>query len=129
MNKEPRFHSLQAGKSSRSCKLGRNAAGVTDDSALNWASGHYDSIRGRITVAWRRSGKQFELTIEVPANTTATVFVPVTGQQTVEDEELPLDETALLRLGRGKGREMIRVGSGRYRFSARTRIPGRPLTP
>lgn len=100
--------------------------GVTNDPALERATGHYDSIRGRITVAWRRIGEQFELTVEVPANTTATVFVPVADQQIVEEGGLPLDETAMRRLGREEGREMIRVGSGRYRFSARSRSPAPP---
>ena len=43
---------------------------------LTWANTRYDSIRGRITSNWKRNGDRLTLEISIPANTTATVFLP-----------------------------------------------------
>ena len=36
----------------------------------------YDSIRGRIESAWKKSGDKLTLDVAIPANTTAIVLVP-----------------------------------------------------
>jgi alpha-L-rhamnosidase len=43
---------------------------------ITWAKGHYDSIQGRISSDWKIENKTFHWNITVPANTTATVYVP-----------------------------------------------------
>ena len=43
---------------------------------LEWVNCRYNSIRGPIVCNWRRSGGEVELTIEVPATTTATLSLP-----------------------------------------------------
>ncbi|HEY5079616.1 MAG TPA: glycoside hydrolase family 78 protein, partial [Opitutaceae bacterium] len=47
------------------------------DEGLTRADTRYDSIRGRIETAWERAGGRFSLKITLPANTTATVYVPM----------------------------------------------------
>src|SRR5690606_24013344 len=44
--------------------------------SLEWASARYESARGPIGTAWRRTADTLELEVEVPANTTARVHVP-----------------------------------------------------
>ncbi|HEV2696165.1 MAG TPA: family 78 glycoside hydrolase catalytic domain, partial [Verrucomicrobiae bacterium] len=44
---------------------------------VTWVKAGYDSIRGKIVSDWKRDGDAFALKITVPANTTATVYVPV----------------------------------------------------
>lgn len=39
-------------------------------------SGSYDSINGRIASSWKRDGKRVTVKVEIPVNTTATVFLP-----------------------------------------------------
>jgi alpha-L-rhamnosidase len=46
---------------------------------LQWVKAHHDSPYGRIAAAWKRDGKKVTLEIEIPANTTATVHVPLGG--------------------------------------------------
>ncbi|MFM2296779.1 MAG: hypothetical protein RL117_486 [Verrucomicrobiota bacterium] len=46
---------------------------------LQWVKAHHDSPYGRITVAWKRDGKKVTLDVDIPANTTATVHVPMNG--------------------------------------------------
>jgi len=43
---------------------------------LTWARGEYRSIRGPIRVEWRIKNGRFQLSVTVPANTTATVILP-----------------------------------------------------
>jgi len=43
---------------------------------LTWAAATYESIRGPIAVRWDRRDDSFTLKVSIPANTTATVFVP-----------------------------------------------------
>ena len=46
---------------------------------LTWAKGSYHSVRGRISSSWWRFGDDIHLTVEIPANTTATVYLPTLG--------------------------------------------------
>jgi alpha-L-rhamnosidase len=43
---------------------------------LTWAKGSYHSINGRIEAAWKKEKNQFEYSFTVPANTSATVYIP-----------------------------------------------------
>jgi len=43
---------------------------------VTWARASYDSVRGRISCSWKESANRFHMEVTVPANTTATVFVP-----------------------------------------------------
>jgi alpha-L-rhamnosidase len=43
---------------------------------LTWATGSYNSISGKIEAGWKKEGTKFEYTFVVPANTTATVYIP-----------------------------------------------------
>ena len=43
---------------------------------LTWVRSHHDSPYGRIVSNWKRDGKSLTLDVKIPANTTATVFVP-----------------------------------------------------
>lgn len=95
-------------------------------SGINQARTEYDSQHGTIVSDWQRNGKTFRLRVTVPANTTATVYVP-TFQNTrgvlTEGGEL------IWRAGRfHPGREgvtsaaiqgdavALAVGSGTYEF-------------
>jgi hypothetical protein len=43
---------------------------------LAWVRASYESPRGPVSVAWRRTGRVFALDVGIPPNTTATVHVP-----------------------------------------------------
>lgn len=51
-------------------------------SALDHASGRFDSLYGRIESSWVRKGDVVELTVEIPANCTATLRLP-DGERTL----------------------------------------------
>ncbi|MDR1224826.1 MAG: glycoside hydrolase family 78 protein [Tannerella sp.] len=47
--------------------------------SLTWAKGSYNSIRGEIASEWKIEDGVFTLKVKIPANTTATIVLPVKG--------------------------------------------------
>lgn len=84
---------------------------------FTWARAKYDSIRGRIETSWRVKGSRFELDVTVPANTSATVFVPTSRANTAtEGGELASTAEGVRYLGHQEGCDVFRVGGGTYQF-------------
>ncbi|MCX6906851.1 MAG: hypothetical protein NTY01_02285, partial [Verrucomicrobia bacterium] len=55
----------------------------TPGGELTSADVRYDSIRGQIESAWKKSGGKLTLNVTIPANTTATVLVPAKSADTI----------------------------------------------
>ncbi|MEO6437370.1 MAG: family 78 glycoside hydrolase catalytic domain, partial [Tepidisphaeraceae bacterium] len=53
---------------------------------LKWVEASYESIHGPISVRWERDNRKFVLKASIPANTTATVFVPATKDTDVKTD-------------------------------------------
>lgn len=91
---------------------------LVDPETLRWASGHYDSVRGRIGVEWSRAGGRFLLRVGVPPNMTAEMHVPCTvGPEALEGGRAAFERTHGVELLRVEPtRWVVRAGSGEYRF-------------
>ncbi|MGB2351427.1 MAG: family 78 glycoside hydrolase catalytic domain [Akkermansiaceae bacterium] len=86
---------------------------------ITWARGHYDSMNGRISSDWKVANGQFSWDITVPANTTATVYVPATDAASVTESGKALAGAAGVRVLREEAdRVVLEVNSGAYAFSA-----------
>lgn len=86
---------------------------------LTWAKGHYDSIYGRIISAWKREGHKLTMDIVIPANTTATVYVPSKNEADVTESGKPAAKARGVRFLRWEGKTAVyAVGSGVYQFRA-----------
>jgi len=84
---------------------------------ISWAKGHHDTIHGRITSDWKRDGETFLWEISIPANTTATVYVPASDAASVTESGQTIDEADGVEFLRMEnGRTVLQVGSGRYWF-------------
>jgi alpha-L-rhamnosidase len=81
-------------------------------SGLDRASGMHESPYGRIRSSWRHERDRFELTVEVPPNTTATVYVPADDPAAVDPPNGALPVAA------EDGFAAFEVGSGRYGFAS-----------
>lgn len=86
---------------------------------LNSVSASHKSMYGLIESRWRREGGRVTLEITIPANTTATVWVPAADVSLVTENE------AVARAARGvtflrmeDGAAVFEVTSGKYSFSA-----------
>jgi hypothetical protein len=111
----------------------RDLAGIDDDPAgpgfkkivirpspvgdLTWVEASYDSIYGPVAVRWERDGGRFTLKTTIPANTTATVFVPARAGATVTESGVPASRSPGVTLLRRDGdRAVFAVESGTYAF-------------
>ncbi|PZF86761.1 alpha-galactosidase [Jiangella anatolica] len=52
---------------------------------LTWVEGSYETPHGTASSSWTRAQHRFELTVTVPTNTTAEVWVPSDGMRVVRD--------------------------------------------
>jgi alpha-L-rhamnosidase len=73
---------------------------------------------GRVSSAWKLDGGAFELAIDVPANTTATVRLRGASLADVKEGGQPLTAAAGLASPRQDGADVVvEAGSGSYRFT------------
>ncbi|MGN6554811.1 MAG: family 78 glycoside hydrolase catalytic domain [Verrucomicrobiota bacterium] len=96
-------------------------AGLKGDAQpIDWVKAHYDSIHGRIESEWRNSTKAFELETEIPANTSATIYLPATSPDNITESGKPLAKAKGVRFLRMEGdRAVLAVESGEYEFKVR----------
>jgi alpha-L-rhamnosidase len=84
---------------------------------LHWAKSHYDSVHGRIISHWRKRGDQLLMDVTIPANTTATVFVPAKQAAGVTESGQPAAQAEGVKFQRMDNNAAVyAVGSGTYRF-------------
>lgn len=87
---------------------------------LTWAKGHYDSIRGRIESSWSLTAGRLKYDVTIPANTTATVYVPAKDVASVLESGKPASDAAGVQVLRMEdGAAVFLVQSGKYSFTVR----------
>ena len=80
---------------------------------VTWAKASYNSIRGKIVSDWKRDDEKFTLNVTIPANTTATVFVPAKSREAVTQTS----GATFLRME--NDRAIFAVESGQYEFNSK----------
>ena len=86
---------------------------------LTWAKASYDSGRGNILSHWKRDGERFTLEVEIPPNTTATVYVPAKAGAEISEGGKPLEQSPGVKFLRDDGdRKILTIESGRYVFTS-----------
>ncbi len=94
---------------------------------FTYAKACYDSIYGRIVSDWKIKDNTFTLNVAIPANTTATVYVPAANVEGVKENgrdatkaEGPAgDGGAQVRFLRAEDdKAVFAVGSGTYKFTS-----------
>lgn len=83
------------------------------------ASATYRSVHGNISSAWK-SDVDFEYTAEIPANTTATLYLPASPDEEILEGGVPANEAeGVEAAGNNDGYSIYRLGSGKYSFTIR----------
>ena len=77
---------------------------------MNWAEGYYHSMYGRIYSKWNVTDGKLVYETRIPANTTATLFLPAKS----ENDVLDADGNKLIRFEKGKA--VYQLQSGAYKF-------------
>ncbi|MDO8836970.1 MAG: family 78 glycoside hydrolase catalytic domain [Vicinamibacterales bacterium] len=87
---------------------------------LAWAEARYHSLRGRISSRWERHGDRLTLTVTIPANTSADVYVPSrNGAAVTEGGAAAASRPGVSFLRRNGDAAVYRVESGHYVFDSR----------
>jgi hypothetical protein len=86
---------------------------------LTWVKAAYNSVHGRIACEWHKTDSTFSLHLSIPANTTATVYLPAANVKSVTESGQPAAKSLGVHFVRkGNGCAVYRVGSGEYQFVA-----------
>ena len=86
---------------------------------VTWVKAAHDSVHGRIASDWEKAAGKFTLHLNIPANTTATVYLPAQNAARVTESGRPASEADDVHLLRQeKDRVVYHVGSGSYQFVA-----------
>ncbi|MFC7667739.1 alpha-L-rhamnosidase C-terminal domain-containing protein [Hymenobacter humi] len=81
------------------------------------AKASYHSPYGLIASDWKKSATAFDLTVTIPANTTATIYLPAPAAARITEGHQPLAQHPELQLlGSENGRARVKAGSGTYHF-------------
>lgn len=84
---------------------------------LSWVRASYDSIRGRIRSEWKREQGRLELKVEIPANTTAVVYIPTKDPDKITEGQVTASDAYGVKfLRRENDTAVYRIGSGIYNF-------------
>ena len=88
---------------------------------VTWCQASYDSIRGQIVSDWNFDGNQFTLKVTIPANTTATVYLPAKTVESVTENGKPLAQVnGITNVRQENGCVVLQAGSGHYQFVSET---------
>jgi alpha-L-rhamnosidase len=86
---------------------------------LTFVKASHKSMYGPIASSWKREGGRFQLDVTIPANATATVYVPATSAEKVTESGQPAAKATGVRFVRMEnGAAVYEVLSGAYSFAA-----------
>jgi alpha-L-rhamnosidase len=87
------------------------------------ASASYETQYGKLSSGWKIQDGKLILNAEVPANTTATIYIPATAATDVLESGQPLSLVKELQVvGKEKEYVVVKVGSGKYEFSTAYKV-------
>jgi alpha-L-rhamnosidase len=89
---------------------------------LEFVSAELETGYGRVSVYWKSlKNGNFSMDVEIPSNTTATIFIPVSDARSVSENGKPLsDEKEIVVKGKQGNYIELQTGSGIYHFSTET---------
>jgi alpha-L-rhamnosidase len=91
---------------------------------LDHVSATYDSVRGPVVSAWRRTPSGLQIDVTVPPSATAEVHVPASAPTVVREGGRPANTADGVRFQRmAGGRAVFTVGSGEYHFLSPSEAP------
>ncbi|HEX5153141.1 MAG TPA: alpha-L-rhamnosidase C-terminal domain-containing protein [Parafilimonas sp.] len=82
------------------------------------ASASYDTYYGTVSNSWKITANQLSMDVEIPANATATVYVPAPGANAITENgnSIPAAASGIKMEGTEGGYVVLQLGSGKYTF-------------
>ena len=89
-------------------------------SNLTWAKADFDSLYGRIESSWKYRPGELLLDVVIPANTTATIYIPAKNTESVTEGGLSASDVHGLKFIKiESNRAVFKAESGKYHFVAK----------
>jgi len=89
---------------------------------LTFANADLKTYYGIVSSHWKTDGSKLELDIEIPVNTSATVYIPATSVESVMENNVALSSATGVRVTGKEGNYVVaEIGSGKYNFVSTTK--------
>jgi alpha-L-rhamnosidase len=87
---------------------------------MDFVKGSYRSINGSIASAWNWKGNKVTMTVEIPVNTKAKVYIPTGKISDIREGNKSIAKNAAITvLESNENETVLEIGSGTYSFSAK----------
>jgi alpha-L-rhamnosidase len=84
------------------------------------ASASLKTYYGTVSGGWKKDNDQLQLDVEIPANTSATIYFPAGNAEAITESGKALSAIPGIKInGVEKGYVVIETGSGKYKFAVR----------
>ena len=84
---------------------------------LTFTRASYHSIRGMVASQWRIEDGRFNLVVDVPSGSTATVYIPAPDRSAIRESGQPAEQAEGVHFMRMKDRAVVyKIDSGQYEF-------------
>ena len=88
------------------------------DKELNNVSASLLTNYGTVSSSWNYGNDKFHFTVEIPVNTTASIFIPAKNSDSIKADGIPLNAVKELQVkGYENGFVIVTSGSGKYQFT------------
>lgn len=86
---------------------------------LSYVDASYNSIYGKISSSWKLENDRFKWEVTIPANTSATVYIPTLNKEEVMDGEKSAIKSEGVKFVKWEDNlEVFEIQSGKYSFSS-----------
>jgi alpha-L-rhamnosidase len=84
---------------------------------ITFVRSSYHSVYGYINSDWKKLDNSFELSVIIPVNTSAVVYLPANATSKITEGGKPLGQNPNIKFIKNEnGKALIKVASGRYNF-------------
>jgi alpha-L-rhamnosidase len=84
---------------------------------ISYSKASFESSYGTIASGWERKGSQVVINVKIPANTSATIILPVDGASKVRESGKGITENKTFASVKAENKNLIiETGSGNYSF-------------
>jgi alpha-L-rhamnosidase len=84
---------------------------------LSYAKASLDTYYGNVSSAWKLVNDHIEMTINIPANTKATVHIPTNSASAIKEMDKLITSNPDVKIIKSSDTEVVvEVGSGQYHF-------------
>jgi alpha-L-rhamnosidase len=85
--------------------------------SLTWCKASYNSIYGKIISNWKKEKDSFVLDVQIPANTTANIFLPTNKKEKIFESGRQINSKKEIKFACVENEKTIlQIGSGKYHF-------------